>query len=222
MASAQDFRIVVKGRQSHGANPASGIDPIVTASQIVLALQTIVSRTLNLTQNPAVISVGTFHSGLRSNIIPEQVEMLGTIRTFDPEQTATVHRRIREIATHIAASAGAEAEVTIPVTVSYPVTHNDPELGASSVEALRGVAGDERVLETPLIGGAEDFSFFQEEVPGFYFFLGAKPLDVAREDASAHHTPGFFVDENGLSLGVKALMAVTLDYMGQSSLSTER
>jgi len=93
---------------------------------------------------------------------------------------------------------------------------------AESVEALRGVAGDERVLETPLIGGAEDFSFFQEEVPGFYFFLGAKPLDVAREDASAHHTPGFFVDENGLSLGVKALMAVTLDYMGQSSLSTER
>jgi amidohydrolase len=222
MAAVQDFRIVVKGRQSHGASPAQGIDPIVTGAQIVTALQTVVSRSLDLTLNPAVVTVGSFHGGVRSNIIPEEVEMLGTIRTFDPEQTALVHRRIREIATNIAASAGAVAEVQIPHTTDYPVTHNDPELAVSSIEALRRVAGADNLREINPIGGAEDFSFYVERVPGFFFFLGGKPLDVAAEDAAAHHTPDFFIDESGLALGVKTMMAVTLDYIDRSSLSGNR
>jgi len=217
LASVQDFRVVVRGRQTHGADPAAGVDPIVAASQIVLGLQTIVSRTLDLTQNPAVVTVGSFHGGVRSNIIPEEVELLGTIRTFAPEQTETVHRRIREIARNIAASAGAEAEVEIPYSTSYPVTYNEPGLASSSVESLKRAAGEENVKEIPLITGAEDFSFFQEEVPGFFFFLGGKPLDVAREDAAAHHTPGFYIDESGLSLGVKAMLAVTLDYLRENA-----
>jgi amidohydrolase len=145
--------------------------------------------------------------------VPEEVEMLGTIRTFDPAQTETVHRRIREIATNIGRSAGAEVEVQIPHTTHYPVTTNDPDLTATAIESLARVAGTENVLESPLITGAEDFSYFAEEVPGFFVFLGGKPLDVAVEDAAAHHTPDFYVDESGLMLGFKGLMALTLDYM---------
>jgi amidohydrolase len=213
MAAVQDYRIVVRGRQTHGASPWAGIDPIVTASQIVLGLQTIVSRTVNITENPAIVTVGAFNGGVRSNIVPEEVELLGTIRTFDPQQTETVHRRIREIATHIAASAGAEVEIQLPHTTHYPVTYNDPDLTATSIVSLATVAGADNVVESPLITGAEDFSYFAEEVPGFFVFLGGKPLDVATEDAAAHHTPDFFIDESGLMLGFKGLMALALDYM---------
>ena len=213
MASVQDMRIVVRGRQTHGAAPWAGVDPIVTASQIVVGLQTIVSRTLDITANPAIVTVGKFEGGVRSNIIPEEVELLGTIRTFDPEHTELVHRRIREIATNIGEAAGADVTVEIPATVSYPVTVNDPDLTATSIESLARVGGAERVIESPLITGAEDFSYFANEVPGFFFFLGGKPLDVAEEDAAAHHTPDFYIDESGLMLGFKGLMALTLDYM---------
>lgn len=213
MASVQNFRIVVKGKQTHGAVPWAGIDPIVTASQIVTALQTIVSRTLNITENPAIVTVGTFHAGVRSNIVPEDAVLTGTIRTFDPDQTATVHRRVREIAEHIGASAGAEVVVELPMSTDYPVTFNSPDLTPGAVAAIKRVAGEDKVIEVPLITGAEDFSYFSNEVPGFYFFVGGKPLDVLVEDAAAHHTPGFFIDESGLPLGVKSLLAVTLDYM---------
>ncbi len=213
LAAVQDFRIVVRGRQTHGASPWAGIDPIVTASQIVLALQTIVSRTLNITENPAIVTVGKFSGGVRSNIVPEEVEMLGTIRTFDAAQTETVHRRIREIATNIGEAAGAVVEVQIPHTTHYPVTYNDPDLTATAIESLGRVAGTENVIESTLITGAEDFSYFAAEVPGFFVFLGGKPLDVAVEDAAAHHTPDFYIDESGLMLGFKGLMALTLDYM---------
>ena len=213
MAAVQDMRIVVRGRQTHGAAPWAGVDPIVTASQIVVGLQTIVSRTVNITENPAIVTVGKFSGGVRSNIVPEEVELLGTIRTFDPEQTETVHRRIREIATNIAEAAGATAEVQIPYTTHYPVTYNDPDLTSTSIESLARVAGEDNVVESTLITGAEDFSYFAEEVPGFFVFLGGKPLDVAEEDAAAHHTPDFYIDESGLMLGFKGLMALTLDYM---------
>jgi amidohydrolase len=221
MASVQDFRIVLRGAQTHGARPWGGIDPIVTGSQIVVGLQTIVARSVDITQNPAVVTVGSFHGGLRSNIIPEEVEMLGTIRTFDPEQTELVHRRIREVATNIAASAGVEAEVQIPYSASYPVTYNDPELTGSAVESLHRVAGADNVNNVNVITGAEDFSFFAQEAPGFFFFLGGKPLDVPEAEAAPHHTPDFFIDESGLSLGVKSLLAVTLDYLNENRPATD-
>ena len=213
MAGVQDYRIRLRGKQTHGAAPWAGIDPIVTGSQIVAGLQTIVARNLNITENPAIVTVGTFHGGVRSNIVPEEVEMTGTIRTFSEEHRNLVHRRIREIATHIAASAGAEATVQIPMSSNYPVTYNDPDLTDKAVAALNRVAGEDKVIVTDLITGAEDFSFFANEVPGFYFFIGGKPLDVPVEEAAAHHTPDFFIDESGLKLGIESMLALTLDYM---------
>ena len=213
MAGVQDYRIRLRGQQTHGASPWAGIDAIVTGSQIVAGLQTIVARNLNITEHPAIVTVGTFHGGVRSNIIPEEIEMTGTIRTFSPEHQELVHRRIREIATHIAASAGAEAVVEIPMSTDYPVTVNDPELTAEMVSSLQKVAGDDNVVVSDLITGAEDFSYFANEVPGFFFFLGGKPLDVPVEEAAAHHTPDFFIDESGLRLGIEGMLALTLDYM---------
>jgi amidohydrolase len=158
--------------------------------------------------------VGKFTGGVRSNIIPERVEMLGTIRTFSEAQRETVHRRIREIAEHVAAGAGATAEVQIPFSSNYPVTYNDPALTQRAVGVLGRLAGAENVREFPLVTGAEDFSFFGQQVPSFFFFLGGKPLDVPVEKSAAHHTPDFFVDESGLKLGVEALLALTLDRVG--------
>ncbi len=214
MAAVQDYRITLTGTQTHGAAPWSGVDPIVTGAQIVAGLQTIVARNLNITENPGIVTVGTFNGGVRSNIVPEQVVMTGTIRTFSTEHQELVHRRIREIATHVAASAGARAEVEIPMSTHYPVTVNDPELTTSfAVPTLARVAGAENVVESELITGAEDFSYFANEVPGFFFFLGGKPAGVPVAEAAAHHTPDFFVDESGLLLGMKAMLALTLDYM---------
>ena len=213
MAGVQDYRIVVKGRQAHGAYPWMSVDPIVTASQIVLGLQTIVSRNLKLIELPAIVTVGKISGGVRSNIIPEEVEMVGTIRSFSDADRDMIHQRIREIAGHIAASAGAEAEVTSPLSTSYPVTANDPELPIGAVESLRRVAGAENVNEVTMVTGAEDFSYFSQEVPGFYFRLGGKPVGVPVEETEAHHTPGFFVDESGLHLGVSGMLAVALDYL---------
>jgi amidohydrolase len=221
LASVQDYRILVKGRQAHGSTPWMSVDPVVTASQIVLGLQTIVARSVDITDNPAVVSVGKFAGGVRSNIIPEEVELVGTIRTFDPEQTALVHRRIREIATNIAESAGAEVEIQLPFTSDYPVTYNDPELTDRSLAVLTGVAGADNVREVDLITGAEDFSYFAQQVPGFYFFIGGKPLDVPDELAPSHHTPDFFVSEDGMALGVKSLLSLTLDYLNRGTPATD-
>ncbi len=217
LAGVQDYRIRLRGQQTHGASPWAGIDAIVTGSQIVTGLQTIVARNLNITENPAIVTVGTFHGGVRSNIIPEEIEMTGTIRTFSPEHQELVHRRIREIATHIAASAGAEAVVEIPMSTDYPVTVNDPDLTDQMVPSLYKVAGEENVVVTDLITGAEDFSYFANEVPGFFFFLGGKPLDVPTDEAAAHHTPDFFIDESGLRLGIESMLALTLDYMSANA-----
>ncbi|GAB3906054.1 M20 family metallopeptidase [Larkinella knui] len=213
MAAVDFFSVKVKGKQTHGAAPWSGVDPIVTTSQIVMGLQTIVSRNLAITEYPAVVTVGAVHGGIRQNIIPEEVNMIGTIRSFTPEMQKTIHRRINEIATNISESAGAKADVKIDVM--YPVTYNDPALTDQMVPTLESVAGKDNVLIRPLDTGAEDFSFFQQKVPGFFFFLGGMPKGRKLEDAAPHHTPDFFIDESGFGLGVKSLCHLTVDYMEQ-------
>ncbi len=212
-AGVDDMRITVRGRQSHGAYPWLGTDPVVTSAQIVTALQTVVSRSVNLTENAAVVTIGSIHGGVRSNIIPEEVEMIGTIRTLSDADRALVNARIREIATKTAEAMGATAEVEIPYSASYPVTSNDAALTAASVPALVAAAGADRVHVVPARTGAEDFSFFAREVPGFYFVLGGRPPEVAEADAPAHHTPTFFVSEAGLPVGVRAMTGVALAYL---------
>lgn len=213
MASVDNFRIRVKGKQTHGSAPWSGVDPIVTSAQIVNALQTIVSRNLELTENAAVVSIGSIHGGVRSNIIPEEVEMIGTIRALDGDMRTQIHEKVRHIATTVAESMGATAEVELPMSTSYPVTYNNPDLTEQMVPTLEAVAGADNVKLINAITGAEDFSFFAQEVPGFYFFLGGKPKGVPVSDVAAHHTPDFYIDESGLPLGVRALTQLTLDYM---------
>nr|WKN37635.1 amidohydrolase [Tunicatimonas sp. TK19036] len=213
MASVDQLEIKIKGAQTHGAYPWGGVDPIVTASQIVLGLQTIVSRNLEIIKAPAVVTIGKIDGGVRSNIIPEEVTMIGTIRALDTEMQEKIHRRIREIATNIGESAGAEVEVNI--TKGYPVTYNDPELTAQMLETLQETAGKENILLRYPVTGAEDFSFFAQEVPGLFFFLGGMPAGMNPEDAAPHHTPDFFIDDSGLTLGVRALSHLTLEYMEQ-------
>ncbi|HVS03563.1 MAG TPA: amidohydrolase [Thermoanaerobaculia bacterium] len=212
-ASVDDFRILVKGRQSHGAYPWMGVDPVVAAAQIITALQTIVSRNLPLIEGAAVVTVGSIHGGVRSNIVPEEVELIGTLRALDEGMRATIHERLRSVATGVAEGMGATVEIAVPYSSSYPVTVNDPELTAAMVPALESVAGAERVVLIPAETGAEDFAYFAQQVPGFYFTLGARPADVPREQAADHHTPDFFIDEGALPLGVRAMTAVALHYL---------
>jgi amidohydrolase len=207
------MRILVKGRQAHGAYPWSSVDPIVVSSQIINSLQTIVSRNVNVTENPAVVTIGSIHGGVRSNIIPEQVDMRGTIRTLSREDEQLVHRRIREIVVKTAEAAGAEAVVDIPYASRYPVTYNDPALTERMLSSLQRSAGKENVSLKPPVTGAEDFSFYQEKVPGLFFFLGGMPKGKDPVTTPSHHTPDFFIDESGLKLGVTSMVNLTLDYM---------
>ncbi|MEL6123359.1 MAG: amidohydrolase [Bacteroidota bacterium] len=211
MAAADAFTITVKGKQTHGSRPWSGVDPITVSAQIIQGLNNIVSRQTELTREAAVISVGKIKGGFRNNIIPEEVEMIGTIRTLDTDMQKIIHEKIRKTATFIAESAGATAEVDI--RIGYPVTHNDIDLTRQLVPSLMKVAGDDNVHLIPAVTGAEDFSFFAREVPGLYFFTGGKPLDVPMTEAAPHHTPDFYIDESGLVTGVKAMTQITVDYM---------
>jgi amidohydrolase len=215
MAASDRFVITVKGKQTHGSQPWAGVDPITVSAQIIMGLQTIVSRQTELTKEAAVISVGKFTSGVRSNIIPEEAEMIGTIRTLDTTMQRIIHEKIRRTATNIAESAGAVAEVDIQI--GYPVTYNNPELAAMMVPTMEKTAGEENVVITRPITGAEDFSFFAMEVPGLFFFLGGKPLDVAPNQAAPHHTPDFYIDESGFTLGVRTLSQMVVDY-GQNNM----
>ena len=218
MAAVDQYSIKIKGKQTHGANPWLGVDPIVTASQVVMGLQTIVSRNVTLTDNAAVVTVGAIHGGIRQNIIPEEVNMIGTIRTFSPEAQKLVHRRIEEIATNIAESAGAKADVK--VDIMYPVTYNDPKLTEQMIGSLEAVAGKSNVQVKPAQTGAEDFSFYQQKVPGFFYFLGGRSKDKKAEDAAPHHTPDFQIDESCFVLGMKSLCHLTTDYMEQAGKMT--
>jgi amidohydrolase len=214
MASADPFRILVKGQGSHGAYPWEGVDPILTASHIVVSLQSIVSRNTPLIDSAAVVTVGSFRGGNRTNIIPEEVELLGTIRTLDPEVRLMIHDRVRNIASNVAESMGASIEIELPYGAGVPVTYNDPALTDQLAPTLTAVAGAGRVSIARPQTGAEDFSFIANEVPSFYFFVGARPTETSREEAADHHTPDFFVDEAALQLGVRAMSAVTLRYLG--------
>ncbi len=212
-ASVDDFKITVHGVQAHGASPWMGIDSIVVSAQIINALQTIVSRNLEITQNAGIVTVGSIHGGLRSNIIPESVEMVGTIRALDTDMRDQIHRRVREIAKGVAQSMGATVKVQIPYSASYPITYNNPELASEMLPVLKAVAGNDNVKELKPVTGAEDFSYIAQEVPAFYISLGGKPRDKAASEVSAHHTPGFFIDESGFDNGVKVMAAMAWQYM---------
>ena len=211
MASSDWFKIKIKGKQTHGASPWSGVDPIVTASQVVMGLQTIVSRNTNITESAAVVTVGQINGGVRSNIIPEEVNMNGTIRTLDPAVQDMIHARIAQVATNIAQSSGATAEVKI--TKMCPITFNDANLTDKMVPTLEGVAGKENVSITPAATGAEDFAFYQQKVPGLFFFLGGAPKGKPEKDTAPHHTPDFYIDEGGFVLGMKSMASLVVDYM---------
>ena len=213
MASADMLRIAVRGKQTHGAIPWGGVDPIVVTSQIVLGLQTIVSRQLDATRTPSIITVGSIHGGVRFNIIPDEVQLEGTIRTFDAAVQRDMHRRITLTAQSIAASAGAEATVTI--TPLYPVTINDAKLTDAMLPTLRRVAGADMVSDQPLVTAAEDFSFFAQRAPGLFIFLGATRKGVDPATAPANHSPLFEVDEGVLPLGVRTLANLAADYLTQ-------
>lgn len=211
MAASQRFVIKVKGKQTHGSRPWGGIDPVVISAQIINGLQTIVSRDTELTKEAAVISVGLIRGGVRNNIIPEEVEMIGTIRTLDYDMQKKLNDEMKRRVPAIAKAFGGAA--TIEIGEGYPITYNDPKLTAQMLPSLQKAAGKEKVHLINAITGAEDFSYFQKEIPGLYFFLGGKPIDVKPEDAASHHTPDFFIDESGLKLGVQTFVNLTLDYM---------
>jgi amidohydrolase len=211
MAAVDSFKMVVRGKQTHGAYPWLGVDPIVVASQIVLGLQTIPSRQLDSTLAPAVVSVGAIHGGVRNNIIPDEVEMIGTIRSLDAKMRDDIHARIRRTAESIASAAGATATVTI--TTGYPITYNDPALTERIAPTLRRVGGTDNVRVVNPVLGAEDFSVFQQNVPGVFFWVGTRPKDQTPEQAPSNHSPLFYVDESGLGLGVRALANVAVDYL---------
>lgn len=212
-AGVGDMKITVKGRSSHGAEPWSSVDPIVTSAQIINNLQTIISRNVNITRNAAVVTIGSIHSGNRSNIIPEQVEMLGTVRTLSDTDEKLVFDRIRQIATKTAEANGAEAIVELPYSSLYPVTFNNLELTAKMLPSLQKSAGMSNVMLVPAETGAEDFSFFANEVPGFYFYIGGLPKGQDPKTAASHHTPDFFLDESGFITGINAMVNLVVDYM---------
>ena len=212
MASADVMRVVVRGRQTHGAAPWAGVDPIVLSAQIILGLQTIVSRQSDLTSSPAVVTVGSLHGGIRQNIIPDSVVMLGTVRTFDMAMRDDIHARIKRTAEMIAGSAGATAEVSF--VNNAPVTSNDPALAERMLPTLERVAGKGNVSVAKQTTTAEDFGFFQEQVPGLFVFLGVAPKGAKPADIAPNHSPRFYADEGALPVGVRTLAQLAVDFLG--------
>lgn len=220
MAGTADLSIVVRGTQTHGAEPWRGVDPIVTASQIVLGLQTITSRQLDLRKGAAVISIGSIHGGNRGNIIPESVTMVGTIRTFEPGMEQTITERIRRTAQAIAQSAGATAEVK--VSGSIPPTVNHAGLTTKMLPTLRRVAGAMFDPDATPVTPAEDFALFANAVPGMYFFLGVVPAGQDPVSAAPNHSPHFYVDESALPVGVRAMASLAVDFLVSGGLGAAR
>ena len=213
MAASDAWKFTIKGRQAHGSTPWESIDPIMVAFQIGNNIQTIISRKLNLTESPAVISVGSIHGGVRSNIIPDVVEMEGTIRTFDPAIREQIFIELRKIAETTAAMAGATVEVLLPNGDNYPVTVNDPDLTQRVLPTLRDIVGKDMVYRSGRSMGAEDFSFFAQQVPGFYFYLGVNKIGADLSSTAGNHSPLFIIDDGALPVGVKALTHMTIDYL---------
>lgn len=211
MAASNSFTITVHGVQTHGARPWSGVDPIVVSSQIVLGLQTVISRQTDITAVPAIVTVGMMQGGVRSNIIPDSLVMQGTIRSFERAQRDSIFARVARTAQHIATASGARAVVKIDS--GYPVTRNDEALTAQMLPTLQRVAGRNDVTVGALVTGAEDFSYFQERVPGLFVFLGVTPRDRDWQTAAANHSPLFFADEAALPIGVRTMAALALDWL---------
>jgi amidohydrolase len=218
MAGSQQWRAVVTGKQTHGSRPWQGNDPIVVAAQIVNALQTIVSRQLDITQNPAVVSVGVIKGGVRNNIIPDTVEMIGTIRTFDAKQKQQIHDSMKRIVENTAEAAGASAIFEFD-DYHNPVTFNDPKLTARVLPSLRRIVGEENVKEIPLITGAEDFAYYGQKVPSFFFMVGVTPKGTNVLTAPANHSPLFYLDEAAIPIAIRAMTAVAVDYLNGSGVT---
>ncbi|MDG2397389.1 MAG: amidohydrolase [Flavobacteriaceae bacterium] len=210
MAAVNEFRIDLTGVQTHGSSPWTGIDPIVTASQIINSIQTIVSRSLPLTEAAAVITIGSIHSGVRSNIIPEKLYMLGTIRTLNKEMKKTLIDRLEKIVYKVSEANNVKAKISY--MVNYPATFNDPNLYNKMLPTLKRINGNDNVNEMKAITGAEDFSFFQEKIPGLYFFIGGTKKGDDPLKAAPHHTPDFFVEDSSMKTGIKSMTLLTLDY----------
>ncbi|MAL18161.1 MAG: N-acyl-L-amino acid amidohydrolase [Balneola sp.] len=213
MASVNSFSLEINGKQAHGSAPWNGIDPIVTAAQIINNAQTIVSRSMPLTKQAAVVTFGVIEGGVRHNIIPERVQLEGTIRALDEDMRQLIFKRLETIVQNTAESNGATATLTIHK--GYPITFNDPELTAMMVPTLEEVAGKDNAVIIDAITGAEDFSFFQKEIPGLYFFVGGK---APGREAAGHHTPDFYIDESGMKLGVRAMSNLVVDYMNSAGM----
>lgn len=209
MAAVERFVINVKGKQTHGSQPWSGVDPILISAKIIDGLQTIISRESKLIDEAAVITVGKITSGTRFNIIPESSEMIGTVRTLNPDMKEKIIRRMTEMTETIAKAYGGSATITFENFTS--ITYNDTDLVNKMLPSLKKVAGDEHVIIMKATTGGEDFSFFQEKIPGFYFYLGG--MSPNNKEAFPHHTPDFMIDESGLLLGVKALTQITFDFL---------
>ncbi len=214
MAASNSYRITVHGKQTHGANPWGGIDPIVVGSQVVMGLQTIVSRQTDITANPAIVTVGQFLAGVRNNIIPDSAVLIGTIRTFSAEQKTDIFRRVEATAQHIAMASG--ARVAVKIDSGYIVTRNDEALTAQMLPTLQRAAGRDNVQLAPLTTGAEDFSYFQDRVPGLFIFLGVSAPDADLNTVPRNHSPLFFADERALPVGVKAMTSLALDWLAQN------
>ena len=216
MAAADQFKIIVKGKQTHGSTPWTGIDPITISAQIIQGLQHIISRQTELTNEAAVITVGKIDGGVRNNIIPEQVEMIGTIRTLDTKMQDMIHEKIVKTATGIAETWGATA--TVDIIRGYPVTYNNPELTEKMLPTIKNAAGGENVILSKAVTGAEDFSFYANKIPGLFLFLGGMTPGMDPSKAGPHHTPDFFIDESGMKLGVKLYCDLAIDYLKNPGL----
>jgi amidohydrolase len=212
MAAVDSFDILVKGRQAHGSRPWQSIDPIVTAGQIIGALQTVVSRDIDLTENPAVVSIGAIKGGIRSNIIPDHVQMVGSLRTFTPEQRTAILGHMKRIVENTAAANGATAELSVEPG-SDPVLFNDPTLTRQILPTLQRVVGAEHVKETNVITASEDYSFFAQKIPSVYFFVGVTPIDQDPLQVPSNHSDFFYLDERGIPVAMHAMTQVVLDYL---------
>lgn len=214
MASGDTFDITVKGKQTHGSAPWNGVDPIAAASQVVTGINHIVSRQIDITKEPAIISFGKISGGIRDNIIPDSVNMIGTIRNFDIDNREQIFNNIKTTASHIAMASGAEADVKI--TEGYPVTINNPALTAQMLPTLKNVAGADNVFDVPKLTASEDFAFYSQEVPSLFIFLGGTPVGQDTSKAPYNHSPYFYVDESSFKVGTKALSQLAIDYLAMN------
>jgi amidohydrolase len=213
MAAVNNMRIVIKGKGSHGANPWYSVDPIVVSAQVINNIQTIISRNLNITRNPGVVTIGSINGGTRWNIIPEEVILMGTMRAFSEEDKQMMVERIKQVVSKTAEAAGATAEIQIPYTTDYPATYNDPALMAKMLPTLQKVLGEKNVVPAPLETAAEDFAFYQQQIPGLFLFFGIMQKGKDPNTVAPRHTAEFFLEESGMKTGVLTLANLTIDYM---------